>query len=190
MQKTCKSCSVRQNPKVTLVPEVFGEAANKTSVTVALNLTSMQLTAVKYVTWVITLLTNHRGVIRIPPIRNEGHLLTLLKSYWCGTISQLITVARGFLSLPRNRKKTSGTLGRVLKGVITLMKSLDGYILMVLFVSVLKIVVVVVVFCCCCFLHFSKFIWPEKNASERVNLFLRIFGHDHRSGPCDSLKLK
>ena len=43
--------------------------------TVILNLTSMQLTAVKYVTWVMTLLTNHRGVLTIPPIRNEGQIL-------------------------------------------------------------------------------------------------------------------
>ena len=36
----------------------------------------------------MTLLTNHRGVITIPPIRNEGQILTLLKSYWCSTISR------------------------------------------------------------------------------------------------------
>ena len=64
----------------------------------------MQLTAIKYVTWVISLLTNHRGVITNAPIRKEGQILTLLKSYWCGTISQLTTVTRGFLSLPRNQK--------------------------------------------------------------------------------------
>ena len=46
-----------------------------------------------------------QGVITIPPIRNEGQILTLIKSYWCGTISQLITVIRGFISLPRNRKE-------------------------------------------------------------------------------------
>ena len=84
----------------------------KSLVTVVLNLTSMQLTAVKYVTWVITLSTNHRGVITIPPIRNKGQILTLLKSYWCGTISQLTTVSRRFLSRPRNGKKISGTLGK------------------------------------------------------------------------------
>ena len=65
--------------------------------------TESHLTAVKYVTWVITLLTNHRGVITIPPIRNEGQ--TLLKSYWCGTISQLTTIIRGFLSLQRNKEE-------------------------------------------------------------------------------------
>ena len=68
----------------------FAKRRRKPLVTVVLNLTSMQLTAVKYVTWVITLLTNHRGVITIPPIRNEGQIL--FKSYWCGTISQLTTV--------------------------------------------------------------------------------------------------
>ena len=53
-----------------------------------------------------TLLTNHRGVIIIPPISNEGQILTLLKSYWFGTISQLTTVTQ------ETEKKPSGTLGK------------------------------------------------------------------------------
>ena len=42
--------------------------------------------------------------IIFPLIRNEDQILTLPKSYWCSTISQLTSVTRGFLSLPRNRK--------------------------------------------------------------------------------------
>ena len=83
----------------------FAKRRRKPLVTVVLNLTSMELTAVKFVTWVITLLTNHWGVITIPPIRNEGQILTLLESYWCGTISQLTAVTRRFLFQPRNRKE-------------------------------------------------------------------------------------
>ena len=47
------------------------EQWRKPLVTVVLNPTSMQLAAVKYVNWVITLLTNHWGVIMIPPIRKR-----------------------------------------------------------------------------------------------------------------------
>ena len=54
----------------------FAKWRRKPLVMAALNLTFMQLTAVKYVTWVMTLLTNHRGVITIPPIRTEGHALS------------------------------------------------------------------------------------------------------------------
>ena len=62
----------------TLLPEVFTKKQRKPLVMVVLNLTSMQLTAVKYVTWVMALLTNHGSVIMIPPIRNKGQILTLL----------------------------------------------------------------------------------------------------------------
>ena len=44
-------------------------------------------------------------------IRNKGQILALPNSYWCGTISQLTTVTRGFLSLPRNRKENLRNLG-------------------------------------------------------------------------------
>ena len=79
----------------------FAKRRRKPLVTVVLNLTSIPLTAVKYVTWVMTLLTNHRGVITIPPIRNEGQIL--LKSYWCGTISELTRLPEGFFP-PKKQK--------------------------------------------------------------------------------------
>ena len=58
---------------LTLVPEVFRKATKKTSGNSGTDLTSMQLTAVKYVTGVMTPLTNHcQSVITIPPITNIG----------------------------------------------------------------------------------------------------------------------
>ena len=40
------------------------------------------------------------------PIRNEGQTLTLLRSYWCGTISQLITVSLpGYFGKMQNKQK-------------------------------------------------------------------------------------
>ena len=67
----------------------------KLLVTVVLNLTSMQLTAVKYVTWVVTLLTNHWGVIMIPPIRNLNPIGAARSVNW-----PPLPDCRGFLSLP------------------------------------------------------------------------------------------
>ena len=114
MQKTCKSCSVRQNPKVTLVAEVFGEAANKTSGNGG---TESHFHAVD--SCQICHLSNYTinqspGCYQDSSNQERGSFADPLKSYWCGTISQLITVVRGFLSLPRNRKKkNSGTLGNL-----------------------------------------------------------------------------
>ena len=68
-----------------LVPKVFCKAAKKASGNHG------------------TDLTNHRGVITIPPIRNKGQILTLLKSYWCSTISQQTSITRGFLHIRKER---------------------------------------------------------------------------------------
>ena len=92
----------------TQVPEVFfhceerreerereRSSKRKPLIMVVLNLTSMHLTAVKYVTWVITLLTNHRGVITNSSNREQGPVSDPTVQH----ISQLTTITRGFLSL-------------------------------------------------------------------------------------------
>ena len=98
----------------TQVPEVFfhceerreerereRSSKRKPLIMVVLNLTSMHLTAVKYVTWVITLLTNHRGVITNSSNRERGPVSDPTVQH----ISQLTTITRGFLHQKRNRKE-------------------------------------------------------------------------------------
>ena len=93
-----------------MVPEVFREAAKKTSVNGG---TESHFHAVD--SCQICHLSNYAinlsaGCYTIPPIRNKGQILSLLKSYWCSTTSQLTPITRGFLSLQETEKKTSGIL--------------------------------------------------------------------------------
>ena len=82
---------------------------------VALNLTSMQLTAVKYVIWEITLLTNHWGVITILPIRNEGQIWLYLIPIGAARSVNWPPLPEVFFpsqeTEKQKEKKTSGTQG-------------------------------------------------------------------------------
>ena len=91
----------------TQVPDVFCEAVKKTSGNGGTESHFHAVGSCQVCLLNIYATNQSPGCYHDSSNQEEDQILTLLKSLspWCGMISQLSTVTRGFLSLPRNQKR-------------------------------------------------------------------------------------